>query len=190
VTAVTVGLASASGGQTVHFCVSRIAPLWRPTPVNTLPPPQAETGFAEPAASPSAPSTRPWFWVTVAAGGAAIVAAFMPWVTATAPFVGSVSFNGVDGGRDGIVSAVLGVAVIVVGLLFRSRRATTGTAVALGIMSALIALVGVIDLNNVNDAIAGVDSQYVHASAGAGLYVTLAAGVAGIVAAFMHRAAK
>jgi hypothetical protein len=111
----------------------------------------------------------------------------MPWVTATAPFLGSFSVNGIDGGRDGIITALLGVVVGVIALVFRTRPTNAGTAVGLGITAAITVIIGVVDLYRLNDALHGLDTAYVSARAGSGLYVTIAAGIAGIVAAFLHR---
>jgi hypothetical protein len=125
-----------------------------------------------------------WPWTAIAGGAAAVLGAFLPWASATTVF-GSISVNGVEGGRDGLYTAVLGAVVCILALIYRQRR-STGTASALGLCSTLILLVGLWDTIRLQDSISNVDSQYVHVSIGSGLLLTIAAGVTGIVAAFLH----
>jgi hypothetical protein len=51
----------------------------------------------------------------VGAGGGVLVAAgsLLPWITATAPFVGTISRSGVDMGSDGVALLIGGIAVAV-----------------------------------------------------------------------------
>jgi hypothetical protein len=51
---------------------------------------------------------RPW-------GAADCFGSFLPWLTATAPFVGTISVNGMQGG-DGVITLVLGVITILIGV--------------------------------------------------------------------------
>lgn len=70
---------------------------------------------------------KPVAWgaiVTLVAGGLAIVGSFLPWITATAAFVGTISRSGIDGGGDGLLTIVLG---IVVGLFGIARLARSGS---------------------------------------------------------------
>lgn len=93
----------------------------------------------------------------------AVIAAVLPWATLTTGF-GSVSRNGMDDGGDGVFTAALGV----IGLLaaLQAGRALIVTLIA----GVLVAGIGVIDIMDVSDLGEGV-------SVGAGLYLTVFAGV-------------
>jgi hypothetical protein len=55
--------------------------------------------------------------VLVILGGLLIaIGSFLPWLTATAPFVGTISRSGLEGGGDGIFTLVAGVLTIAVGV--------------------------------------------------------------------------
>jgi hypothetical protein len=48
-------------------------------------------------------------------GGLLIVfGSFLPWLTATAPFIGTINVNGMQGGGDGVITLVLGVITILI----------------------------------------------------------------------------
>ena len=130
---------------------------------------------------------RPYFWLVVAGAVAAIVAAFLPWISATAAFVASESRNGLDG--DGQITIVLGVAAAVLAVVaLRGHPAPLAALVIVAGLGALIAVIGVIDYvdarNRIGDLTAE-ERQLVAISIGAGLYLTIAAGIAIIVGAVL-----
>jgi uncharacterized oligopeptide transporter (OPT) family protein len=118
---------------------------------------------------------------------AAIVAAFLPRITATAAFVGSVSRNGLDG--DGQITLVLGVAAVVLAVVaLRGNLAPLAALVIVAGLGALIAVIGVIDYvdakNRIGDLTAE-ERRLIAISIGAGLYLTIAAGIAVVVGAVL-----
>ena len=130
---------------------------------------------------------RPYFWLVIAGAVVAIVAAFLPWITATAAFVGSVSRNGLDG--DGQITIVLGVAAVVLAVVaLRGHSAPLAALVIVAGLGALIAVIGVIDYvdakNRIGDLTAE-ERQLIAISIGVGLYLTIAAGIAVVVGAVL-----
>jgi hypothetical protein len=80
-----------------------VPPQWAQPP--TTPPPSGLMGY------PVVPGA-----IMTGLGGLLIVfGSFLPWLTATAPFVGTISVNGMQGG-DGVITLVLGVITILIGV--------------------------------------------------------------------------
>lgn len=131
-------------------------------------------------------------WIAVGGGVAMIVGSFLPWITATAPFIGSFTKSGVDGGGDGMFSVALGAIVAALGLTLLKGTGRFFPK-AMGVISAggLGLLLAIYESNNVRDRIADVTakSDLIVASVGSGLYLIGAAAVAVIVAGVMaaHR---
>ena len=79
-------------------------------------------------------------------GGAAIVAgSFLPWITVSAPFVGSLSKNGMEGG-DGVITLAIGIAIVALsltGMLGGKVSAASGVIMLLASLAA--GAIGVID---------------------------------------------
>jgi hypothetical protein len=123
--------------------------------------------------------------VALAAAALAVVAAFLPWITAATIF-GDVSRSGIDGGGDGVVTAILGVVVAVVAITTRRSKGDRGSGIAIVICALIIVGISVYDYFSVNDRINDIDRRYVDASVGIGLYLTIAAGVAGVVAGVLR----
>jgi hypothetical protein len=162
-------------------------------PPGSLPPPQPPAGRPPtqlPGAPPVSGRPRPSFWVTLAGAAATVVGAFLPWVMVRAAFL-SVSKNGLDG--DGRITAVLGLVVgIIVLVNLRGARNPSAALVGVGIIGALIALIGVVDFVDVKSRIADLsaeEARLVTADVGVGLYLTIAAGVATAVGAILGAAA-
>jgi uncharacterized membrane protein len=110
--------------------------------------------------------------VTMLGGLLVGVGSFLPWLTIMAPFVGTLSRSGLDGGGDGVFTLVVGVAALGIGL---ARFATPLRPLIqrAPILAGLLALgIAVLDLVNVNDKISSIGtSPYVHAYVGSGLYL-------------------
>lgn len=142
-----------------------------------MPPPPS----AAPVAAPTAGFTRAQVGgaLGVAGGVFCVLGAFLPWLTATAPLVGSLSRSGMDGGGDGILFLALGVALVGVGAWVASRRASkhAGMLLLLGALGGG-ALVWQ-EFQTVSERVttATATSSLITASAGSGLY-TIAAGLA------------
>jgi hypothetical protein len=146
----------------------------------------------------------PWF--ALGAGIAAVVGSFMPWVTMSAPFIGTVSKSGVDG-TDGWVTAGLDVVVILLGAMgvrgsvSRAMNVFGGLG-ALGVLG--LGAWTVVDLfarerdmradmaSQPDDAFgigrAMADAVQVHV--GTGLWLVVFGGLVGVVAAFMLLVAR
>jgi hypothetical protein len=129
--------------------------------------------------------TEAWLFVALGAAALAVVAAFLPWITATTIF-GSLSRSGVDGGGDGIVTAILGAVVAIVAFVTRRNESDRGSGIAIVLCSLIVVAISVYDLFSVNDRINDIDRRYVDASVGIGLYLTIAAGVGGVVAGVLR----
>lgn len=61
------------------------------------------------------PETRLLGIGSVAADALLIVGSLLPWITVTAPLVGTVSRSGLDGGGDGTILVILGVVLAILG---------------------------------------------------------------------------
>lgn len=109
-------------------------------------------------------------------GLALIVGSFLPWITATAPLVGSISKSGMDDGGDGTITLVLGIAVAAL-CLVRLLGANTSMASAVLILLAGIgaAFIGFIDLADIQERVSSATeiSSSISASAGAGLWAVI-----------------
>ena len=123
----------------------------------------------------------------IAGAIAAIVAAFLPWISATAAFVGSESRNGLDG--DGQITIVLGLAAVVLAAVaLRRQPAPLAALVIVAGLGALIAVIGVIDYVDAKNRIGDLTAEerpLVAISIGVGLYLTIAAGIAVVVGAVL-----
>ncbi len=126
-----------------------------------------------------------WLFVALGAAALAVVAAFLPWITAATIF-GNLSRSGVAGGGDGIVTAILGGVVGVVAFATRRNESDRGAGIAIVVCSLIVVAISAYDLFSVNDRINDIDRRYVDASVGVGLYFTIAAGVAGVVAGVLR----
>jgi hypothetical protein len=105
-----------------------------PTPVARYRPvsPYREVSSYRPAVRTRSTGVAPW--VVIAAAAAIAIGSFLPWVTLSAPFVGTISKSGVQGG-DGIVS------LVGAGVLALLAFIAIGTSRARGFLSLLIVLV-------------------------------------------------
>ena len=113
-------------------------------------------------------------------GGLLIVlGSFLPWLTATAPFVGTISTNGVQGG-DGIITLILGVVTILIGVTQLTATNMSGFLQRSSIVTGIItAIVAVVDYNSVQERIEEVkgQSELVVGTVGTGIW-TLFVGAA------------
>ena len=126
-----------------------------------------------------------WFWTAVGAAVAVVIGAALPWVTATAPFVGTISRSGIDGGGDGLITGAIGVGIGVIALATRRRR-DRNVGIAVVLLAVVLIGLAIAEMANVQHRINSIDSRYVSAEIGIGLYVTLFGAVAGIVAGVLR----
>jgi hypothetical protein len=123
--------------------------------------------------------------IAVLGGLAIVVGAFLPWAKVDAGFIAR-SASGVDG--DGKITIIAGAAAVLFALIGLVRRPASGVMILLVLIaSGLAAAVAAYDLSNVSDRVADINAStsVVHASTGAGLYVTLIGGGIGLVGALM-----
>jgi hypothetical protein len=116
--------------------------------------------------------------LVMAGGAAAIVGAFLPWATITAPFVGTISKAGIEG--DGMFTAALGAGIGVVGWM--AQRAAWPRVLAVVAFLAIVGLGGIaaFEYSNVSSAVDGMPTT-VLASVGIGIYLTGAASVLAMI---------
>lgn len=111
--------------------------------------------------------------------GLVVVGAFLPWATVTTIF-GSVAQTGVDGG-DGWFTA--GAAALSALAFATHRRGGYLAAVVLGVLVVAVALVDVVDVQGTVDEVNRESDGFARASTGAGLWLTLFAGIGFLVLA-------
>jgi hypothetical protein len=119
--------------------------------------------------------------VVAGIGAAAIVlGSFLTWASVTAPLVGTISKAGTAG--DGVITLVLGLGVaLLVGLGRASRRrAVWITAIVLAALAGLIVVVDGVDAAH---RFSTLDTTYVTASIGPGIYVVGLGALAAIAGA-------
>lgn len=108
--------------------------------------------------------------VRISALTAIVVGAFLPWASISAPFIGSINKNGIDG--DGAVTLVLAGIGIIANLrqsansTLRSHHTTTAV---IGVICGGIAVVDMVDVSRLAD-----DTDLAVVQIGIGLWVTLA----------------
>jgi hypothetical protein len=132
--------------------------------------------------------------IAIAGGALVLMGAFLPWLTATAPFVGTVNRSLVDYGSDGVILAALGTVALFIGLVMAVR----GPAILAGlggiVALALAALITGVDYGQVSGRVANLTSGSgtipIIASVGAGPYVTALGIVVGAVGCVMGMFSK
>ena len=113
---------------------------------------------------------------------AAVIGALLPWARIDLSFGPAGLSEDVDGTEgDGVITLVLGILLGAVAVLALATRGVARWAAVVGIVAAVIVTaIAIIDIVDVNRT-AGDISPLVDVSVGAGLWVTLIAGLAGIV---------
>jgi len=127
----------------------------------------------------------------LAAGGAALLAlaCFLPWITATAPFIGTISRNGMDNGGDGIWLLVGAVVVFAIAMwgAFTGRENAASIGWIYMTAGVLAIVVGVLEKNEVANRIteATSASSLIVASTGTGIWLIFVAGALIAVGGFL-----
>jgi hypothetical protein len=123
-------------------------------------------------------------WVLLGAGLAAVLGALLPWVRASAGFI-TVERAGTD--VDGAITLFLGVVLGALALLalvigsYRARGLALGVAAI--VVAALVLLIAIVDIADVNDKAVDIEAGGINieVTVGSGLWLTLAAGLVGIL---------
>ena len=179
-----------------RFCANCGNDFWRTAHGSEVAGPSRSGGSEVPAPSMPAPATsaRTWHWTAtsiglIAAGVGLIVAPFLPFITATAAFVGSLSRTGIEMvGPEAFLLCVMGGLLAAVGV----QRAS-GTAVGrwLPIIASLIA--GALTLwyySQIDQRVQDVTGEYAIASIGTGLWLAVGASVVGLLLALRRPTAR
>lgn len=117
--------------------------------------------------------------VALAGGIVVAVGSFLPWAQISTGF-GSVGLSGTQGG-DGYITLVLGGAAALVALLNLEKPATSlsrGIIVTAGILATLV---GIFDMQNLNERLGEVDTSVAIPSIGMGLFLVIGGGIATVV---------
>jgi hypothetical protein len=152
---------------------------WQPT---AQPPPPARSGLMR---NPVVPGAT----MTLLGGVLIVLGSFLPWLTATAPLVGTISRNGMEGG-DGIITLILGVVTILIGV---TQLTATNLPTLLQrspiVTGAVTAIVAVMNYLNVQQRIEDVreESELIAASVGAGIWTLVVGAVLAIVGVVLVR---
>lgn len=125
----------------------------------------------------SLPKAQLLGWLGIGGGLLLVVGSLLPWITATAPLIGTISRSGVsDGQSDGVFTLIVGAAAATVGGLTLLRVTDTKTAGWLLLIAALVGGgIGVVDFADVTSRISDMqaESDLVIGSIGMGLWVVL-----------------
>jgi hypothetical protein len=127
--------------------------------------------------------------MTLLGGVLIVLGSFLPWLTATAPFVGTISRNGMEGG-DGVITLILGVVTILIGV---TQLTGTNLPTLLQrspiVTGAIAGIVAVTNYLNVQQRIEDVreESELIAASVGAGIWTLVVGAVLAIVGGVLVR---
>ncbi len=135
----------------------------------------------------------PFFWLAMGGAAVAAVGAFLPWITASAALVGPIEVTGING--DGKWTLVLaGIVALLAVTGFRTAERSSAVAMTGIGCSALVIAVAGWDLIQGRRQIDAADEALIglgRVSFGLGLYLTIAAGVAMLIACIQaERAAR
>ena len=125
-------------------------------------------------------------------GGLVALGSFLPWITATAAFLGTISRNGIDGGGDGIWTIVIGVIVVIGVVGGLSSPGAVGAARAAAVVGGIAAVVvGFLDMSDVQGRVNTIanGSSGAIASVGMGIYVVMLGGALAVVGGLVARSA-
>jgi hypothetical protein len=160
-------------------------PTVQPQP---LPPPTPLP--VDPMRNPAIPAA-----VTAMLGGLLICfGSFLPWLTVTAPLVGTISRSGMDGGGDGTITLALGCITILLAVVgFTAKPKLLRLSILTGAVAGIVAVAA---YQQVQDRIAkaqeaaGEVAGMLSASVGAGIWALLIGAVLAVVGGFLARKAR
>lgn len=123
--------------------------------------------------------------VTLLGGAVTVLGSFLPWATVAGPFM-NVARGGMD--ADGRFTVLLGLVAVGVGWARLAGSPHVGLQRAPIGLGVLVALIAVLDMQDVEARLATVRSAYVLGAVGPGLYLVLLGGLAMMVGGFVVRA--
>jgi hypothetical protein len=124
--------------------------------------------------------------VLLIAGALAVLGSFLPWITATMAFVGTISRNGIDGGGDGVITIVLGIVIALIGIARLARSGNPRTMrIGAGLAALVLGVVTWVDVASINQRVSGLDSKVAIASLGMGIIVIGIAAVLAFIGALL-----
>jgi hypothetical protein len=121
----------------------------------------------------------------IVGAAALVVGSFLPWISAAAPFIGTVNFAGTEG--DGKITLVLGIVGLVLGLICLSNPQKTLLWIA-GVMGLVGVAVAGYDAGNISNKLGDATASsngLLTATVGIGLWLSIAGGVVLIVGVLM-----
>jgi hypothetical protein len=165
------------------------------TPADGAPTSEATSLGAPPVATQSAATPGQGFTiapVAVAIGGALYaVGSALPWISVSAPFVGTITRSGLDGGGDGIISLAIGVAIALIGIAAAAGSKAAGSKVAIALLTLVALGFAGWEITNINSRIDDLDSSIRDlAVVGIGLWMmVVGSGIAFLASLSIRRAA-
>ena len=149
----------------------------------------APTGdpIVEPATPAASSSKRRQAALITGIGAAAVaIGCFLPWVEASAPFVGTITRSGVDGGGDGVI--FLGLAAVLAGVAYKAWTGEPGrrSQVLAGLLIVALGAMALFEVNDTSSRLKAAQdaSDLITPSYGSGLVLIAAGIVAAVVGWF------
>jgi len=143
------------------------------------------------AAPPAVAVNRAPGLVILVAGLIVVIAPFFPWLSASAPFVGTITRSLMDGGGDGVILLIVGAGVAAIGGLAAARGAEKWMGIITFLLVIVAALVSGLDYGDVSGRVskATAASDLILASVGPGPFVAGFGVLVGAVGAVIALAA-
>ena len=161
-------------------------------------PPVVQAAITPPPSAAPAPTSPPGpaAWATPATGAAGLnlaavaviiggaiyaVAAFLPWVSMSAPLIGTVTRSGMEGG-DGYIVVAIGAVLVLAGVQgFRGTVSARMRVLTMLVAAAALGLTA-LEYNNIRGVIDGIDADYRDlATVGLGVSAMAVGGVLALV---------
>jgi hypothetical protein len=143
----------------------------------------------QPPAQPPPSAVVPGATMTVLGGLLIVLGSFLPWLSFTAPFVGTITKNGMEGG-DGVITLVSGVVTILIGVTQLTATRLPAflhrSSIATGVITGVVATYDYLDVQRrIEDAKA--QSELIAASVGAGIWTLIVGAILAIVGGALIR---
>ena len=129
--------------------------------------------------------------ITAMLGGLLLcLGSFLPWLTATAPFVGTISRSGMDGGGDGILTLALGCITILIAVAGFTKPKRLQLSIVTGVVAGIVAAFAYVQVQDriaSVQATAGEAASMIVASVGAGIWTVIIGAVLTVVGGVLAR---
>lgn len=109
-------------------------------------------------------------WVMLTAAAVVMISAFLPWFEVMGISVDGIGGEDVGGAKDGALTLLLSIPVLVLAILRVNGKAMLGAAITAVVMGALVTLIAIADMSDIED--------FPSASIKVGLWLTLVGGIA------------